>query len=149
MVALPDLNLLLISPYNEHTWNSWNTTRCSTLNVYRRFGGTRHLRLQGRKINQASTTCKLLNAFLSGLIFRSRRWKLICFFNPYWFSTHFTVLRPRRQDTLKKADEIRPDLSLERVDRTWLRWQRPTATVNYRPALSSERALQNNRSATV
>jgi hypothetical protein len=33
--------------------------------------------------------------------------------------------------------------------RAGLRWRRPVATVNYRPVLSSERALQNNKLATV
>jgi hypothetical protein len=33
--------------------------------------------------------------------------------------------------------------------RAGLRWQGPAATVNYRPVLSSERALQNNKPATV
>jgi hypothetical protein len=32
----------------------------------------------------------------------------------------------------------------QRLDRAWLRWRGPAATVNYRTALSSERALQNN-----
>jgi hypothetical protein len=30
-----------------------------------------------------------------------------------------------------------------------LRWRGPAATVNYRPVLSSERALQNNKPATI
>jgi hypothetical protein len=38
----------------------------------------------------------------------------------------------------------RPDLSPERVDQALLRWRGPAAAVNYRPVLSSERALQNN-----
>jgi hypothetical protein len=33
--------------------------------------------------------------------------------------------------------------------RTGLRWRVPAATVIYRPVLSSERALQNNKPATV
>jgi hypothetical protein len=33
--------------------------------------------------------------------------------------------------------------------RAGLRWRGPAATVNYRPVLSSERALQNNKPATV
>jgi hypothetical protein len=33
--------------------------------------------------------------------------------------------------------------------RALLRWRGPAATVNYRPVLSSERALQNNKPATV
>jgi hypothetical protein len=33
--------------------------------------------------------------------------------------------------------------------RAGLRWRGPAATVNYRPVLLSERALQNNKPATV
>jgi hypothetical protein len=33
--------------------------------------------------------------------------------------------------------------------RAGLRWQGPVATVNYRPVLSSERALQNNKPVTI
>jgi hypothetical protein len=43
----------------------------------------------------------------------------------------------------------RPDLSSERVDISWLSWRGPAATVNYKPVLSSERALQNNKPASV
>jgi hypothetical protein len=38
----------------------------------------------------------------------------------------------------------RPDLSSERADPSGTALARPAATVNYRPVLSSERALQNN-----
>jgi hypothetical protein len=47
-----------------------------------------------------------------------------------------------------------PDLSSERADQSGTALARPStnsklATVNYRPVLSSERALQNNKHATV
>jgi hypothetical protein len=51
-------------------------------------------------------------------------------------------------DTNKRMTKDRPDLSSERVERAWLRWREPAATVNYRPVLSSERALQNNNPTT-
>jgi hypothetical protein len=51
-------------------------------------------------------------------------------------------------DTNKKMTKDRPDLSSERVNRAWLQWRGPAATVNYRPVHSSERALQNYKPAT-
>jgi hypothetical protein len=39
----------------------------------------------------------------------------------------------------------RPDLSSERADPSVTALARTVATVNYRPALSSERALENNK----
>jgi hypothetical protein len=41
------------------------------------------------------------------------------------------------------------DLSSERADPSGTALAKPVATGNYRPVLSSERALQNNKSATV
>jgi hypothetical protein len=46
--------------------------------------------------------------------------------------------------TIKQGLESR-----ETQTREGLRWRGPAATVNYRPVLSSERALQNNKPATV
>jgi hypothetical protein len=43
----------------------------------------------------------------------------------------------------------RPVLSSERVDPSWTALARPTTTVNYRPVVSSERALQINKPVTV
>jgi hypothetical protein len=43
----------------------------------------------------------------------------------------------------------RPDLSSERADPSVTALAIPVATINYRPVLSSERALQNNKPATV
>jgi hypothetical protein len=39
----------------------------------------------------------------------------------------------------------RPDLSSERADPSGAALARPAATVNYRPVLSSEKTLQNNK----
>jgi hypothetical protein len=39
----------------------------------------------------------------------------------------------------------RPDLSSERADPSRTALARPAATVNYRPVLSSEMAVQNNK----
>jgi hypothetical protein len=52
-------------------------------------------------------------------------------------------------DTNKRLTKERPDLSSERADSTGTALARPAATVNYRPVLSSERALQNNKPALV
>jgi hypothetical protein len=43
----------------------------------------------------------------------------------------------------------RPDLSSERADPSVTVLAKPAAIVNYRPVLSSERALQNNKPVTV
>jgi hypothetical protein len=50
-------------------------------------------------------------------------------------------------DTNKNMTKDRPNLSSEMVDWAWLRWRGPAATVHYRHALSSERALQNRKPA--
>jgi hypothetical protein len=46
---------------------------------------------------------------------------------------------------LTRDTKDRPDLSSERADSSGTALVRPAATVNYRPVLSSERALQNNK----
>jgi hypothetical protein len=43
----------------------------------------------------------------------------------------------------------RPDLSSEWAEPSVTALARPAATVNYRPVISSERALQNNKLANV
>jgi hypothetical protein len=46
---------------------------------------------------------------------------------------------------MTKDTKDRPDLSSERADLSGTALVRPAATVNYRPVLSSERTLQNNK----
>jgi hypothetical protein len=56
----------------------------------------------------------------------------------------FQIVGVSRIGTIKYGIESRGT-----QNRAGLRWRGPAATVNYRPVLSSERALQNNKPATV
>jgi hypothetical protein len=55
------------------------------------------------------------------------------------------IMTDYRTDTNKRLIKDRPDLSSERADPGVTALARPAATVNYRPVLSSERALYNNK----
>jgi hypothetical protein len=46
---------------------------------------------------------------------------------------------------LTKDTKDKPDPSSEKADPSGMHWRGPAATVNYRPVLLSERALQNNK----
>jgi hypothetical protein len=52
-------------------------------------------------------------------------------------------------DKRRRLTKGRPNFSSERTDPVGLRWRKAAVTVNYRPVLSSERALQNNKPATI
>jgi hypothetical protein len=69
----------------------WYITSCGRLKVNRRFGGTCHLHLQGWRISLARNQ--------SGLLFNPEEGNMFLG-NVGWFSTDYTALYPRRQNSI-------------------------------------------------